>query len=155
MSKRTKETTSKKGKKKKKERTISKRVNLEAFKQYAKGIKIVASALKALVESYSGKKDVKSRVAVLANPDNPKSMSILSRNQAESVAIAYFVSGNATWGEMFNPLKEHSNELMAVSPSIAGEGREQSIRFVGALSETKLLSKLGMTMEKETKEKTK
>ena len=131
-------------------------IDLEKFKKYSKALKIVGEGIKALVEAYTGKKDVKSRVMVLANPDNPKSMSILTRSQAQFVASAYFASSNETWGQMFNPMVKYAVELMATSPSVEGEGREQVIRFIGALSESKFLGKLGLTMQKgEVKEKEK
>jgi len=99
-----------------------------------------------------GRKDVKTRVAVLANPDNPKSMSVLTHGQAEFVADAYFLSGVDEWGEIFKGLETLADEIMKVSPSIGGVGREQTIRFMGALSETKLLSKLGVTLSGEQRE---
>jgi len=99
-----------------------------------------------------GRKDVKSRVAVLANPDNPKSMSVLTRGQSEFVAISCFLASNKTWGEMWKPLEGYAYELMAVSPSVGGQGREQSIRFVGALSESGFLKKLGINVKGEEKE---
>lgn len=145
----TKEKETKKEKKKFK-------VDLSKFRIYSKGMQLIAKGIKALVEAYTGKKDVKSRISVLANPENPKSMSILTSNQCEFVATAFFASSNETWGEMFKPLEQYASEVMAVSPSKKGEGREQSIRFIGALSESKVLGKLGLTMQKgEVKEKQK
>jgi len=98
-----------------------------------------------------GRKDVKTRVAVLATPDNWKSMSSLSHGQAEFVADAYFVNEVEEWGEIFSGLKILAEEIMEVSPSIGGLGREQTIRFMGALSESKFLSKLGLTVSGEEK----
>lgn len=99
-----------------------------------------------------GRKDIKTRVDVLANPDNPKSMSVLTSGQANFVSTAYFSARNPTWGECFKPMEFHAEEIMDVSPSKGGLGREQSIRFVAAWSEAKLLSKLGLSVGKEEKE---
>ena len=129
-------------------------VDLSRFTQYSKALEVIAQGLKALIEAVTGKKDVKSRISVLANPENPKSMSILTSNQCEFVATAFFASSNETWGEMFKPLEKYASEVMAVSPSKKGEGREQAIRFIGALNESKILGKLGYTVQKgEVKEK--
>jgi len=91
-----------------------------------------------------GRKDIKTRVSVLANPDNPKSMSVLSRGQAEFVTDAYFLKSVAEWGGIFEGLQTLADEIMFTSPSVGGVGREQTIRFMGALSESKILSKLGI-----------
>lgn len=100
-----------------------------------------------------GRKDVKSRVAVLADPDNLKTMSILTRSQAEFVSEAYWVAGVEEWGGMFNGLRDLAKEKLQSNISIGGEGREQAIRFMGALSESKILSKLGVTVKGEKGDK--
>ena len=97
-----------------------------------------------------GKKDIKSRVAVLANPDNWKSMSNLTVGQTEFVQDAFWLAKEE---ECYEPLEHYAQEMMEVSPSKAGLGREQSIRLMGALSESKLASKLGLTLKGEEKEK--
>lgn len=97
-----------------------------------------------------GRKDVKSRIAVLANPDNWKSMSILSGGQAEFVSDSHWLFKNE---ECYEPMKDYAQEMLEVSPSVGGQGREQAIRFVGALSESKFLSKLGINVKGEDKEK--
>jgi len=112
--------------------------SLERFKQFLNIVK--------------GRKDVKSRVQVLANPENLKTMSILTRSQAEFVAISHWASSVPEWGGMFKGLEDYSNLLMETSISVGGEGREQSIRFMGALSESKVLSKLGVNIAGEAKE---
>jgi len=104
------------------------------------------------VDRLRGRRDVKTRVQVIANPDNPKSMSVLSHGQAEFVADSYFLSGVKEWGGLFDGFKDLAVEIMEVSPSIRGLGREQTIRFVGALSATKILSKLGVSVGGEEKE---
>ena len=97
-----------------------------------------------------GRKDIKSRVAVLANPDNWKSMSNLTPSQAEFVQDAFWL---AKQEDCYKPLEDYAQEQMEVSPSKGGLGREQSIRLMGALSESKLASKLGLTIKGDEKEK--
>jgi len=97
-----------------------------------------------------GRKDVKGRVAVLANPEKLESMSILTRWQAEFVQDAEWLAEEQ---DCYEPMAKYANKMMLVSPSVGGEGREQAIRFVGALSETKLLGKLGINVRGEEKEK--
>lgn len=99
-------------------------------------------------ETIKGKRDVKSRASVMSNPDNLKTMSILTRTEAEFVSESCWLGD--TWG-FFEPLKEYAHEKLETNISIAGKGREQIIQFMGALSESKLLSKLGITMKGEEK----
>lgn len=113
----------------------------ELFEQFEKFYNLV-----------KGRKDVKSRVAVIANPDNPKRMSIVTRGEAEYIGLSYFLVENKTWGKIFSPLVDYGKEIMDLSPSIEGKGLEHVIRFMGALSETKLLSKLGVNVKGEEKE---
>ena len=120
-------------------------VSKKEFKEY----------LERFMEFYDrikGRRDIKSRVEVLASPANPKSMSILSSQQCEFVATSFFVNKVDEWEGIFEGLEDFAVEIMAVSPSKRGEGREQSIRFVGALSESGILKKLGLTVKGEEKE---
>ena len=52
-----------------------------------------------------GRKDVKTRVAVLATPDNWKSMSSLTHGQAEFVADAHFLNSVEEWGVFLRGFK--------------------------------------------------
>jgi len=96
-----------------------------------------------------GRRDIKSRVAVLANPENWKSMSNLTPSQAEFVQDACWL---AKQEDCYKPMEEYAQEGMEVSPSKGGLGREQTIRLMGALSESKFLSKLGINVKGEDKE---
>ena len=109
----------------------------------------IKQAFEWFISTVKGRKDVKSRVAVLASPDNVKSMSILTTGQAEFVQDAFWL---AKQEPCYTPLRDYAEEMMQVSPSKGGLGREQTIRFVGALSESKILSKLGVTIGKEGRE---
>jgi len=99
------------------------------------------NAFEWFINVVRGRKDVKSRIAVLANPDNWKSMSNLTPSQAEFVQDAFWLAKEE---DCYKPLEAYAQEQMEVSPSKGGLGREQAIRFVGALSESKILSKLGI-----------
>ncbi len=95
-----------------------------------------------------GRKDVKSQAEVLANPENKKSMSILSPSQVEFCQDSYWLAKDE---ECFEPMRDYADEMMEFSPSKMGQGREQTIRFVGALSESKLLKQLGVHIKGEEK----
>jgi len=97
-----------------------------------------------------GRRDIKSRVAVLASPENYKTMSILTKSEAEFVTDAFWLAKNE---ECYNPLRDYAQEKMETSPSVGGQGREQTIRLMGALSESRILTKLGITTKGEEKEK--
>jgi hypothetical protein len=99
---------------------------------------------KEFIDIARGHKDVKTRVEVLANPDNLNTMSNLTKNQARFIANAEFLD-NRSWGSMFEGLKDFAESIREPAISVRGEGREQAIRFMGALNESKLLSKLGIT----------
>ena len=113
--------------------------SLEKVREYAE-------ALKILIQAFTGRKPIGQKVAILANPENPKSMSILTRGQAKFVALAYYLVKPEEWGGHFDGIKEYADEIMATSPSIEGKGREQVIAFVGALGGGALLKKMGITM---------
>ena len=110
-------------------------------------VKEYAEALKILIQAFTGRKPIGQKVAILANPENPKSMSILTRGQAKFVALAYYLVKPAEWGGLFDGVKEYSDEIMATSPSVEGIGREQVIAFVGALGGERLLKELGFKTE--------
>jgi len=108
----------------------------------------IKSGFEWFINVVRGRKDVKSRVAVLANPDNWKSMSNLTMGQAEFVQDAFWL---AKMEDCYEPMEEYAQEMMEVSPSKGGLGREQSIRLMGALSESKFFSKLGLNIRGEEK----
>lgn len=119
----------------------------------------MTNPLKKFQEFYElikGRKAIKGRVAVLANPDNIKTTTILSRGQAKFCQTAHFIGQVERWqykeGEknvsIFEGLIEYAQELEQFSISVGGKGREQVIQFMGALSEGKLLGKLGLNVER-------
>ncbi len=124
-------------------------LSLERVRYYAGVLKELGESFQALM----GKKPLRTKVAILANPENPQSMSILTRAQARFVAMAYYVNGVEEWGGLFQGLEDYAHQVLVTSPSIAGLGREQVIRLVGALSESKLLQQLGVTVPSKEKGK--
>ena len=125
-------------------KTEKPKINIEALKER---IIAYADALKLLFKAMTGKEDIRGRVDVLANPQNPKSMSILSPQRAKFCVNAYWSSGVKSWGGIFNGLRDLADEVMDFSPSIDGKGREQVISFVGALQESKMFKGLSITTE--------
>jgi len=113
--------------------------------EYAEALKEIGEGLQAL----RGKKPLRSKVAILAKPDDPQSMSVLTRGEARFVSMAYYANSVNEWGGIFQGLQDRADAIMHVSPSITGLGREQVIRFVGALTESKLFQKLGITPQKQ------
>lgn len=111
-------------------------------------LKELGGALQALM----GKKPLTSKVAILANPDNPLSMSILTKGQAKFVQLAYFMNSVPEWGGHWKGLKNYADKILAVSPSVEGVGREQVIQLVGAMQESKLLERMGITVRQKEKE---
>lgn len=113
--------------------------------EYAEALKEIGEGLQAL----RGKKPLRSKVAILANPDDPQSMSILTRGEARFVSMAYYANSVDEWGNIFQGLQDRADTIMRVSPSLNGLGREQVIRFVGALTESKLFKELAITAQKQ------
>ena len=87
----------------------------------------------------------------MTNPENIQTGSRLSSGQVEYITDAFYI--NQMWPE-FEPLKIHAEELAETMISHQGLGREEIIRYMGAISEAKLLEKLGIVKsEQKTKEK--
>lgn len=107
---------------------------------------------KEFMEIVKGRKDIKTRVSVLANPENQKTMSILNTHETSFVIECFWASSVASWGGLFDPLKELATEKLETNISKSGRGRDQVIQFVGALSEVSTLKKMGLQIQG-TKEK--
>lgn len=121
-------------------------LSLEKAKKYAEAFKILGEGFQGLM----GRKPIGQKVAVLANPENPKSMSILTRGQVKFVSLAYFLSGHEEWGGLFDCLRVRADEMMATSPSLDGKGREQVIAFISAMGGGEILKKMRLSLsEKE------
>jgi len=108
---------------------------------------------KKFIEAVTGKKDIQSRLAVLSNPENLKTMSILRRNEADFVIESYWASEVPEWGGMFKGLRKLADEKLETSISIEGKGRDQTISLAGAFTESKLGKMIGLSLQGEGKEK--
>lgn len=97
---------------------------------------------KQFIDTVRGHKDVKSRVAVLANPDNLTTMSILSKEEAHFLSVSHFLTNSPHWGLMFEPMLEFAQSRLEPNISVGGKGRDQTIQFVAAISEAKALQKI-------------
>lgn len=115
------------------------------FQASEEDIKRIIERLTKLVDLIRGKVDIKSRLMLLANPENIKTSSILSPNQCDFVAGAYF---DAKHFDIFEPLRDFAEELAQTLISKHGLGREQQIRFVQALQEAKSLKQAVLVGEK-------
>jgi len=84
---------------------------------------------------------MKSRLMLLLDPDKVETSTRLSRSQVQFVALSY--SASEQW-PFFQPLADFAEHLCLTNISLEGKGREESIRFAGALAESKLLQKMGL-----------
>ncbi len=109
---------------------------------------------KKFIEAVTGKKDIKSRLEVLSSPENLKTMSILRRSEADFVIESFWSAEVPEWGGLFEGLKRLAKEKLETSISIDGKGRDQTISLAGAFTESKLGKMIGLSLEKEGKEKT-
>lgn len=114
--------------------------SIEQLKQYREYFKVLGDGFQALL----GKKPMEQKVKILANPANPKSMSILTRGQAKYVGLGYYLADHKEWGGLFDGIKARAIELMATSPSVNGLGRDQVIAFVGELGGRSLLKRMNI-----------
>lgn len=95
---------------------------------------------KRFLDIVKQKTDIKSRVALLLNPDKPQSSTRLTASQVDFVALSYF---SAKKFDIFEPLKEFAEEFCLSAISLKGLGREEAIQLVSALNDQKLLSRMG------------
>ena len=115
------------------------------FQLPEKEVNDIITRLDKFIGMVRGKVDIKSRLMLLANPENIKTSTILTPGQVQFVAIAHY---DAKEFSIFEPLKDFAVEFAETNISKQGIGREQQIRFVGALQESKMLQKLGIVAEK-------
>lgn len=108
----------------------------------------VLSWIEKLFALLRGKVDIKSRLTLLLSPDNIKTSTRLTPAQVRFVSSAHFVAKHFP---IFEPLKDFAVEFCETNISLKGLGREEVIRFVGALQESKLLQKIGV-LAKQSKE---
>lgn len=97
-----------------------------------------------------GKIDIKSRLKLLQDPDNIRTSTRLTAGQIDAASTSFFVAKHFS---QFTPLKEFFEEFCHFAISKNGLGREESIRYMSALSESKLLKSLGIFKTEQAKEK--
>lgn len=97
--------------------------------------------LEKIIAIARGRVDMKSRLMLLLDPDKVETSTRLTRSQVQFVALSY--SAVEQW-EFFKPLADYATHLCLTNISLEGKGREESIRFAGALAESKLLQKMGL-----------
>ncbi len=94
------------------------------------------SKFKQFLDVVRGKIDVRSRLDAILNPTRMETSSRLSEDQVDFVSTAKWFS--KTWPELYKPLEDFADELMPATISIKGLGREEAIKFVGAIEQSSL-----------------
>jgi len=96
--------------------------------------------LERLLNILKGKVDPKSNLRLLLDPDKVESSTRLSANQVDFVSLSVFVAREFP---EFEPLAEYAFDFCLANISLRGEGRQEAIRLMSAMSESKILSKMG------------
>lgn len=99
------------------------------------------------IDAIKGRKDVKTKLEVLTDPKNLHTMSVLTKEEAHYLATCNWLVMQS-WGAMFLPMKQFAESVLEPNISVGGRGREDSIKFVAALSEARTASKMGENQEK-------
>ena len=102
---------------------------------------VVTNRIEKVIAIARGRVDMKSRLMLLLDPDKVETSTRLTRSQVQFVSMAY--SAAEQW-PFFEPLADYATHLCLTNISLEGKGREESIRFAGALAESKLLQKMGL-----------
>lgn len=93
-----------------------------------------------------GRPDIKSKLQIMSDPENILTSSRLNKSQIRSVAIGF--SSAEQWPFM-KPLKDYLKTLATTVVSDGGKGRDEQIRFAGAIAESKLLQNMGFVKSQE------
>lgn len=96
---------------------------------------------KELLDIVKGRKDIKSKLTVLTDPDNLDTMSILSKGEAHLLSVSNFLAASPSFGLMFQPMQRYAQSNREPNVSIKGVGRDQVIKFVQAVEMVKQLEK--------------
>jgi len=102
---------------------------------------IATNRIEKILAIARGRVDMKSRLMLLLDPDKVETSTRLTRSQVQFVSLSY--SAAEQW-DFFQPLFNYARHLCLANISLEGKGREESIRFAGALAESKLLQKMGL-----------
>jgi hypothetical protein len=91
---------------------------------------------KRFLEIIRGKVDVRNRLDAILNPTKMETSSRLSEDQIDFVVSANWFA--KMWPDLYTPLKDYAEELMPATISLNGKGREEAIKFVGAIEQSNL-----------------
>lgn len=97
-----------------------------------------------------GKVSAKHRLRLLLEPDNLRTTTRLTRGERDFVAVSDFVAKKFP-EEGFKGLKDFATNICEDNISLNGLGRTEAIQYEGAISESKLLSKLNIFKTEEAK----
>jgi len=93
-----------------------------------------------------GKVELKKNLMIILDPDKPQTTSFLTKAQAHFVSISYFMAEKFS---AFKGLKDYAEQVCLSSHAIEGKGIDASIKLSGAIAESKLLQRLGISVGKE------
>ena len=99
-----------------------------------------------LYRTLKGRTDIKSKLMLILNPDKPQTTTFLNSRQGHFQTSARFTANS--WDE-FKPLEDYANQQALSALGVKGQGIDASVRLTGALGESKLLQKLGITSVRE------
>lgn len=91
---------------------------------------------KRFLDIIRGKVDVRNRLDAILNPTKMETSSRLSEDQIDFVVSANWFA--KMWPDLYTPLKEYAEKLMPATISLNGKGREEAIKFVGAIEQSNL-----------------
>ena len=108
------------------------------------------SKFQKFLDTVRGVKDWKSRLNFLLNPDKIETSTNLSQSQVQFVTISLY---SEKCFKFFKPLADYAHLFCLVNMSKEGWGVESSIRLNSAISESKFMEKIGLTVPEKQKVK--
>jgi len=111
-------------------------------------VKEAIETFKQLVDAVKGRRDIKSKLTVLTDPENKDTMTVLTKGEAHLLSTSNFLAGSSNWGIMFQPMQRYAQSIRDPNVSIGGRGREDVIKYVQAMNEAKAASKTEGKQEK-------
>lgn len=99
----------------------------------------------AVWRTIKGRTDIKSKLMLLLDPEKPQTTTFLNKSQAHFQSIAYFMA--ESWSE-FEPMRTYARQQALSALGVEGKGIDASVRLTGALAESKILQRLGITTSK-------
>ena len=131
---------------------MSKEANLKKIKLFAKSIleipeeqfQLFLDRFDKIWRTAKGRTDIKSKLMLLLAPDKPQTTAFLTKSQGYFTSFAFFMADS--WIE-FLPLREYAIQMCLSSLGVEGKGIDASVRLTGALSESKMLQRLGIQIK--------